>query len=101
MKKVLLALLLATLIIGCSKEELRLEQPVNCKQELDKEFGRLVYNEAILNGWNQTASVNINTTDIFAPGFLDVNHDANMFIYFQAIDKYTLDYNSALSECSK
>jgi len=101
MKKVLLVLLLSIAITGCSKEELRLEQPVNCKQEALQMFGQLVNEEAVANGWDSSASVIVNTTDIFASGFLDVTYDPNMAIFHTAIYKYMAQYNSAIADCNQ
>jgi len=101
MKNLVLVLVMAIAFVGCSVEELRLEQPVNCKQEALQMFGQLVNEEAVANGWDSSGGTFVNTTDIFAPGFLDVTYDPNMAIFHAAIYKYMAQYNLAIADCNQ
>ena len=93
---VMMMLIFSLLISSCS-EDYTFEE-VDCKEYVAKKYSKLIVEEAISNGWNPQ-DINVNTTDIFAPGFLDIDYDPNMLIFFTAYTKYWEKYQNDLKAC--
>jgi hypothetical protein len=100
MKKLFPIVLLLSIITlsSCSIED-TLEPQVDCKLEVEVLYSKLIFDEAVINGWDSTIMPFVNTTDIFAPGFLDVTYDPNMAILHAAMSEFDTKYKQALRDC--
>lgn len=87
------------LLFSCSTEEV-FEDALTCREIVNKNYSELVIKEALNNGWIPN-NIYINLDSPLEPGFLIWNHDPNVQIFNQAMDKYFSDWQESLISCGE
>ncbi len=94
-KNIIVAISLAIMMFGCSQDQVNEEELWTCS-DIEQYFSNAILQEALNNGYVQGQTININTTDPLSPGYMDIDYDNNLRIWFEAMALYLDAYNLTL-----
>jgi len=97
MKKLLLLVSCLLLLVSCSDNIVIENNQLDCDW-IHQKYSQLILDEAISNGYVIGEPLNINTTDIFLPGFFEITYDDNIRIFIEVIQLYSYQYNKELEQ---
>ena len=98
-KNIIFTISLVIMVIGCSKEQVYQRENLTCS-DIEQYYANAILQEAIGNGYVHGQSINVNTTDPFGPGYLDLDYDDNLRIWLEAMALYLDAYNQALESAN-